>query len=483
FRANQQQLPPPPAPIPQHFTGGLIQQQQSANYAVANSALAAAAVPYTYLNPSTSSSSSSSSLEEAVASFAVGNNSSLAIQLEAANSANSSSIKDSISNTTTAKSAAAAIMKSVAAPAGSNVLVNRDLQAMPSSVVVGGLVAASVDTVSEVANTVASSSSSSSFSVIVNSISNNGSSSSSSSSQVNKTSNSLNFSSKPPPPPPCPLIPSKLVGRLKVLRHAPPMTELEAQLADVQVGGRYRPADCTPQYKVAIIVPYRDRDEHLRTFLFNIHPMLMRQNIEYGIFIVEQSGSDRFNRAKLMNVGFLEARNHLDYDCFIFHDVDLIPEDDRNLYTCPEQPRHMSVAIDKFRYRLPYKDLFGGVSALTREQFETVNGFSNEFWGWGGEDDDMSNRVRHHKFKITRYKPEIARYTMLKHQQDAPSAERYKKLYNGWRRYDSDGINSTKYQVLDTSFKKLYTWILVDIFPPPMAKKKEEPKRSKQMAN
>lgn len=66
------------------------------------------------------------------------------------------------------------------------------------------------------------------------------------------------------------------------------MTELEAQLADVQVGGRYRPADCTPQYKVAIIVPYRDRDEHLRTFLFNIHPMLMRQNIEYGIFIVEQ---------------------------------------------------------------------------------------------------------------------------------------------------------------------------------------------------
>ena len=52
-----------------------------------------------------------------------------------------------------------------------------------------------------------------------------------------------------------------------------------------------------------------------------------------------------------MNIGFLEALKQYDYECFIFHDVDLIPEDDRNLYTCPEQPRHMSVAIDKFSYR------------------------------------------------------------------------------------------------------------------------------------
>ena len=52
-----------------------------------------------------------------------------------------------------------------------------------------------------------------------------------------------------------------------------------------------------------------------------------------------------------MNVGYAEAMKLYPCECFIFHDVDLLPEDDRNLYSCPVQPRHMSVAIDKFDYR------------------------------------------------------------------------------------------------------------------------------------
>ena len=43
-------------------------------------------------------------------------------------------------------------------------------------------------------------------------------------------------------------------------------------------------------------------------------------------------------------------------------------------------------------YRLPYPQIFGGVSAIKKDHFEKINGFSNLYFGWGGEDDDMYKR-------------------------------------------------------------------------------------------
>lgn len=263
----------------------------------------------------------------------------------------------------------------------------------------------------------------------------------------------------------CPLVPPNLVGRLKVLTESPSFDVLEQMFSNLNPGGRFRPSDCIARNKVALVIPYRDREEHLRIFLHNLHPILQRQQLDYGIYVIEEAADMKFNRAMLMNIGYAEALKQYDYDCFIFHDVDLIPEDDRNLYTCPEQPRHMSVAINTMNYRLPYKDIFGGVSALTKKHMETVNGFSNEFWGWGGEDDDMSNRIRHHGLKITRYSPKIARYTMLKHKKDDPNPDRYNKLYKGKYRYKKDGLNNLKYSRIDLVLKKLYTWVLVEVEP------------------
>lgn len=74
--------------------------------------------------------------------------------------------------------------------------------------------------------------------------------------------------------------------------------------------------------------------------------------------------------------------------------------------------------------RLPYAGIFGGVCAISREHFELLNGFSNMFFGWGGEDDDMYNRISHHNLKVVRYPSEIARYTMLLHRKDKPSPYR-----------------------------------------------------------
>lgn len=35
---------------------------------------------------------------------------------------------------------------------------------------------------------------------------------------------------------------------------------------------------------------------------------------------------------------------------------------------------------------------FGGVAALTPLHYLKMNGFPNNYWGWGGEDDDISVR-------------------------------------------------------------------------------------------
>ena len=47
-----------------------------------------------------------------------------------------------------------------------------------------------------------------------------------------------------------------------------------------------------------------------------------------------------FNRGLLINVGFVEAMaDKEDWDCIIFHDVDLLPEIPINAYECWDQVR------------------------------------------------------------------------------------------------------------------------------------------------
>lgn len=56
-----------------------------------------------------------------------------------------------------------------------------------------------------------------------------------------------------------------------------------------------------------------------------------------------------------MNVGFREAMRDEDWDCLFFHDVDLIPEDDRNTYVCDAHPKHAAIAMDKFGYKYVFR--------------------------------------------------------------------------------------------------------------------------------
>ena len=41
------------------------------------------------------------------------------------------------------------------------------------------------------------------------------------------------------------------------------------------------------------------------------------------------------------------------------------------------------------------KNNMGGVVLFTEDNFRKLNGYSNSFIGWGGEDDDFASRVKH----------------------------------------------------------------------------------------
>lgn len=268
---------------------------------------------------------------------------------------------------------------------------------------------------------------------------------------------------------PCPQESPLLHGAVK-LSFEPSLTlgDVERENSGV-AAGQYRPPDCTARQSVAILIPHRSREKHLLYLLHHLHPFLQRQQLHYGIYVIQQAGDTTFNRAKLLNVGYLEALKDHSWECFIFHDVDLVPENDHNLYTCDKQPKHLVVGRNATGYKLRYKGYFGGVTAMTKEQFHRVNGFSNTYWGWGGEDDDLRIRVELQKMKIVRPPPEVARYTMVFHKRDSGNEinkDRMRLLARTPQVWRKDGLNSCLYKTTSVGRPPLYVNVTVDIGAP-----------------
>ncbi|OON17119.1 N-acetyllactosaminide 3-alpha-galactosyltransferase, partial [Opisthorchis viverrini] len=166
----------------------------------------------------------------------------------------------------------------------------------------------------------------------------------------------------------------------------------------------WRPNNCTSSQAVALLIPYRNREMNLRIFLNNMFSFLCNQQLEYSIIIVEQLENTSFNRAALFNIGFRESERIRRFDCFILHDVDKLPEDEYLPYRCESNPVHLSGALDIFGYG--------------RDQMIRIRGLSNKYYGWGGEDDDLAQRLVHMRYQIKRHPPEFSRYTSIFHGPD-----------------------------------------------------------------
>ena len=68
-------------------------------------------------------------------------------------------------------------------------------------------------------------------------------------------------------------------------------------------------------------------------------------------YFLYKVGNAKFNKGAIYNIGFNWSMAIGNYQCYIFHDVDLLSENDLNYYGCPTSPIHMSPAVDKLNYR------------------------------------------------------------------------------------------------------------------------------------
>jgi hypothetical protein len=152
--------------------------------------------------------------------------------------------------------------------------------------------------------------------------------------------------------------------------------------------------------KLGIIVPYRARDKQLLIFKRAISNYLNDKNIPFELIIVEQDKARLFNRGKLLNVGFVYAKK-LKCDYVVFHDVDMIPIDvDYSASNFPVQLSTNFISPDKSFNRILFDEYFGGVTIFPIDIFEMINGYSNQFWGWGYEDNDLLHRCRQYNVEL-----------------------------------------------------------------------------------
>ena len=85
------------------------------------------------------------------------------------------------------------------------------------------------------------------------------------------------------------------------------------------------------------------------------------------------------------------------------------------------------------------------LEAFTGEQFEKTNGYSNEYWGWGGEDDDLFMRTYGNPSKrVFRPNKSVYRFRMIHHTKEKsnqPNPKRFLILKSWKYHWKNDGLS------------------------------------------
>jgi hypothetical protein len=150
--------------------------------------------------------------------------------------------------------------------------------------------------------------------------------------------------------------------------------------------------------RLAVILPYNE--QHIENFTDHFKATVLESgDLYYKLVFLKQKSNRPLNKGKLFNIGYMLHKDRFDYFCF--HDSDLIPVSDECDYQYEEKPISLVGMRNKIEfgdqekvqnfddYTLPYEEYFGGAILFSKEHFQEVNGYSNEYWGVGYEDYDL----------------------------------------------------------------------------------------------
>lgn len=177
-------------------------------------------------------------------------------------------------------------------------------------------------------------------------------------------------------------------------RRAHPRTECNSASSGV--------ANVVSTHRLAVLVPYRSPtgsrvdSAQLVPLCERLHGHLARSSVPFQLFVINQVDNRPFNRGALANAAITTLRNEPEassFDYVAVHDVDRFPVSSNHSECDTTISAYYAFPARSPRVLHP-SSFAGGVLVVRRALFEAVNGFSNSYWGWGEEDNDLFLRLR-----------------------------------------------------------------------------------------